>query len=73
MGGKSSKYIKKKDYHAHFEHLQRLTEDLQTVQTKFSEKAKEKEQVIEQFMNEMKNEQRKQVSGDSSINVKDFF
>ena len=62
MGGKSSKYMKKEDYHVHFGHIQRLLEDLQSVQVTFADNAKEKERVVEKFVEEIKEEQRKQVS-----------
>ena len=79
MGGKSSKYMKKEDYHVHFGHVQRLLEDLQSVQVTFADNAKDKEQLIEKFVDEIKEEQRKQVSGthiffiDKSISLSNYF
>lgn len=54
--------MKKEDFHFHFGHLQRLLEDLQSVQVNFTDNAKDKEQVMEKFVEEIKEEQQKQVS-----------
>ena len=62
MGCTSSKYIKKEDFHANFDNLQKVIEDLQNTQISFAEDAKQKEEHFEKTMEEMKEEQRKHVS-----------
>ena len=61
MGGKSSKFVKKYEYHSHLQQIQQLLDELQKQQVTFANASREKNEKYEKIVSDLKSKLHTQV------------